>query len=205
MNNDSRRAPWLVVGAALLALGACSDDAAGSDGAVADAGPDTTTSSDATADQTIQADAALASLDALLAAVRRTWGFESLRPLQEEAVTCALEGRDALVVLPTGGGKSLCYQLPAHLLPGTCLVISPLISLMKDQVDAALESGVRAAFLNSSLDSVSMSAVYRRLSEGDLDLLYVDTDLDGDLEVNSGAGTNDDRFIFSVSTTFPWE
>ena len=82
-------------------------------------------------------------------------------------------GRDVFAVMPTGGGKSLCYQLPAVLMPGTALVVSPLISLMKDQVDGARSNGIRAAYLNSSLDFAEQSAVLRSLQSGDLDLLYV--------------------------------
>ncbi|MFH1574327.1 MAG: DEAD/DEAH box helicase, partial [Acidobacteriota bacterium] len=69
-------------------------------------------------------------------ALRRYWGFDGFLPLQKEAATCVLQGRDSIVVLPTGGGKSVCYQSPALLLPGLTLVVSPLLSLMKDQVDS---------------------------------------------------------------------
>jgi len=84
-----------------------------------------------------------------------------------------MDGRDVLAVMPTGGGKSLCYQLPAMLMPGTALVVSPLISLMKDQVDGVRANGIRAAFLNSSLDPSGQTAVLRALQSGELDLLYV--------------------------------
>jgi ATP-dependent DNA helicase RecQ len=84
-----------------------------------------------------------------------------------------LEKRDVFAVMPTGGGKSLCYQLPARMMTGTTVVISPLISLMKDQVDAAIENGMSAAFLNSSLSAQEMSAVYKKLKENDLELLYI--------------------------------
>ena len=82
--------------------------------------------------------------------IRRHWGFTEFRPLQQEAMTAVLDGRDSLVVMPTGGGKSLCYQAPAVLRGGTTVVISPLISLMKDQVDGLTESGVPAIQLDSS-------------------------------------------------------
>ena len=75
------------------------------------------------------------SVDQLLAAIQRHWGFRALRPLQEQAMRAVLEGRDSVVVLPTGGGKSLCYQAPAVPRGGTTVVVSPLLALMKDQVD----------------------------------------------------------------------
>jgi ATP-dependent DNA helicase RecQ len=106
-------------------------------------------------------------------AVRRTFGFESLRPLQDKAIRAALEGRDALVVLPTGAGKSLCFQAPAMVQPGLVVVLSPLISLMKDQVDGLLANGVPAAMLNSTQTSDQRLEVYRDLEAGKLDLLYI--------------------------------
>jgi ATP-dependent DNA helicase RecQ len=110
-------------------------------------------------------------------AVRRTlrtvFGFESFRPNQEEIVGSILKGRDVFAVMPTGGGKSLCYQLPALLREGTTVVISPLISLMKDQVDAARENGIAAAFLNSSLGPQEISDLYRRLKGDQIKLLYI--------------------------------
>ncbi len=101
------------------------------------------------------------------------FGFRSFRPNQEEIVRAIMSGRDVFAVMPTGGGKSLCYQLPAVLLPGTCIVISPLISLMKDQVDAAQANGIRAAYLNSSLSPQEQSSVIEALLSNSLDLLYV--------------------------------
>src|SRR3954454_16988231 len=92
-----------------------------------------------------------APLDRLHASIRQHWGFRALRPLQEPAMRAVLDGRDSLVVLPTGGGKSLCYQAPAVLQGGTTVVVSPLIALMKDQVDGLLACGVPAIGLNSSL------------------------------------------------------
>ncbi len=101
------------------------------------------------------------------------FGFDRFRPNQEEIVQAILAGEDAFVVMPTGGGKSLCYQLPAHLVDGTCMVISPLISLMKDQVDAAVANGLKASLLNSSLTAAMKRAVEQQLLDGELDLIYV--------------------------------
>lgn len=109
----------------------------------------------------------------LSGSLHRIFGFRSFRPNQEAIVRALIAGRDLFAVMPTGGGKSLCYQLPAVLLPGTALVISPLISLMKDQVDGARANGIRAAFLNSSLDPSDQNVVMRDLSAGNLDLLYI--------------------------------
>ena len=102
-----------------------------------------------------------------------TFGYERFRGLQAEIIDQVLAGGDALVLMPTGGGKSLCYQIPAMLRPGTGVVISPLIALMQDQVSALLQLGVKAAFLNSSLDAESQREVERRFLVGELDLLYV--------------------------------
>ncbi|RIK82991.1 MAG: DNA helicase RecQ [Planctomycetota bacterium] len=111
-------------------------------------------------------------LDALLAAVARHWGFRSLRPLQREAIEAVLAHRDSLVVLPTGGGKSLCYQAPAVVSDAVTVVVSPLISLMKDQVDALRASGIAAAALNSSLSPEEASDIEQELVAGRLRLLY---------------------------------
>ena len=105
--------------------------------------------------------------------LRKVFGFREFRPNQEQIVRAILEKRDVFAVMPTGGGKSLCYQLPAVILPGTCIVISPLISLMKDQVDGARANGIRAAFLNSSLSSEERDRVMHDLLSNSLDLLYV--------------------------------
>lgn len=109
----------------------------------------------------------------LSAALGKYWGFTTFLPLQSEAVAADLGGRDSLVVLPTGGGKSLCYQLPAVVSSGWTLVISPLLSLMKDQVDRLKRLGIRSAALNSTNSGVERSATLRALEAGALKLLYV--------------------------------
>jgi ATP-dependent DNA helicase RecQ len=109
----------------------------------------------------------------ILQTLRTVFGFGSFRPNQEAIVRNILLRRDVFAVMPTGGGKSLCYQLPALLLAGTAVVISPLISLMKDQVDAARENGIDALFMNSSLDQQALSDAYRRLKSGTVKLLYI--------------------------------
>ncbi len=108
-----------------------------------------------------------------LTLLKQYFGHSGFRPGQEPLVDALLAGRDVLGVMPTGAGKSVCYQLPALLLPGMALVISPLISLMKDQVSALAQAGVPAAFLNSSLDAESYREVYRQIRRGDCKLLYV--------------------------------
>jgi ATP-dependent DNA helicase RecQ len=109
----------------------------------------------------------------MLHTLRKVFGFHQFRPNQESVVRAILEKRDVFAVMPTGGGKSLCYQLPAVLLPGTCMVISPLIALMKDQVDGARANGIRASFLNSSQTPDERDQVMRDLLSNSLDLLYV--------------------------------
>ena len=108
-----------------------------------------------------------------LTLLKQYFGHSDFRPGQEPLVDALLAGRDVLGVMPTGAGKSVCYQLPALLLPGMTLVISPLISLMKDQVAALAQAGVPAAFLNSSLEAEEYREVYRRIRRGDCKLLYV--------------------------------
>jgi ATP-dependent DNA helicase RecQ len=108
----------------------------------------------------------------LLDAIQKHWGYSTLRPLQEEAMLAALSGRDSLVVLPTGGGKSLCFQAPAVLEESPTLVISPLISLMKDQVDGLRECGVPAAQMNSSQSYGEQQATERELIHGRIKLLF---------------------------------
>ena len=108
----------------------------------------------------------------LLAAVERHWGFTSLRPLQEEAIRANLAHTDSLVVLPTGGGKSLCYQAPALVRRGLTVVVSPLIALMKDQVDALTRIGVPAARLDSSLTAAERYAAERAIRSGSVRLVF---------------------------------
>ncbi|OGW16759.1 MAG: ATP-dependent DNA helicase RecQ [Nitrospirae bacterium GWC2_57_13] len=105
--------------------------------------------------------------------LQTVFGFDSFRPNQEDIIRAVLEKRDVFAVMPTGCGKSICYQLPAVLMEGTAVVISPLISLMKDQVDAAKENGIAADYLNSSLNAAELSGVVRRLKGNQLKLLYI--------------------------------
>ena len=107
------------------------------------------------------------------AALRRHFGYDSFRPGQAGVIEALLSGRDALAVMPTGAGKSLCYQIPSIVAPGAAIVVSPLVSLMGDQVSALTAAGVRAAFLNSTLSPSEQDAVIERASAGELDLLYV--------------------------------
>src|SRR5438067_532876 len=106
-------------------------------------------------------------------ALKSNFGYTQFRPLQEEIVKDALAGRDVFALMPTGGGKSLCFQLPALVRDGLTIVVSPLISLMKDQVDALQTSGIAATFLNSALDSAEAKARWRGLHRGEHRLLYV--------------------------------
>ncbi|CAM3187260.1 DNA helicase RecQ [Deinococcus deserti] len=108
-----------------------------------------------------------------LEVLNRVWGYSAFRGVQAEIVRTVTDGGNALVLMPTGGGKSLCYQVPSLLRPGTGVVVSPLIALMKDQVDALRQLGVRAAFLNSSLTADGVREVEQALLESELDLLYV--------------------------------
>ncbi len=105
--------------------------------------------------------------------LKKFFGFTEFRPLQEEIIRETLSGNDVFALLPTGGGKSLCFQLPALIRPGLTVVISPLIALMKDQVDALSEAGVPATYLNSSLESDEARAIYRKLYAKEYQLLYV--------------------------------
>jgi ATP-dependent DNA helicase RecQ len=111
--------------------------------------------------------------DELLHVLERYWGYTSFRPLQRDAMGAILDGRDSVVVLPTGGGKSLCFQAPALIRPGLGVVVSPLISLMKDQVDTLVGNGVPAALYNSTLGADEKASVAAGLRDGRYRLLYV--------------------------------
>ena len=109
----------------------------------------------------------------LLDTLRRHWGYDSFRPLQERIVRSLLDGQDSCVVMPTGGGKSLCYQLPAVMLGRTAIVVSPLIALMQDQAAQLAQMGIPAAVLNSSLPGEKQAQVIKKASEGEYRLLYL--------------------------------
>jgi ATP-dependent DNA helicase RecQ len=110
---------------------------------------------------------------AILQALEKYYGYKSFRPLQQEAIESVLAGKDTLIILPTGGGKSICYQIPPIVQNGLCLVVSPLISLMKDQVNALTQNGIPAAFINSSLSAAENNNILNQAANGQLKLLYV--------------------------------
>ena len=105
--------------------------------------------------------------------LKKYWGYDTFRPLQEEIIDSVLQGYDTLALLPTGGGKSLCYQLPAMALDGICLVVSPLISLMKDQVQQLHNRGIRAACLVSGITGIEQEIIFNNCIHGKTKLLYV--------------------------------
>jgi ATP-dependent DNA helicase RecQ len=109
----------------------------------------------------------------MLDVLKKYFGYDVFRSLQREIIEHCVAGKDSLVLMPTGGGKSLCYQMPALLFSNMTLVVSPLIALMKDQVDALRANGVEAAYLNSSLSAQEMADVERWATEGRLKLLYL--------------------------------
>ena len=110
---------------------------------------------------------------ALRSTLKSAFGYDAFLPLQGEIINATLAGSDVLALLPTGGGKSLCFQLPALLQPGLTLVVSPLIALMKDQVDALTLAGIPATFLNSTLNETEARSRLRDLFDGRIRLLYV--------------------------------
>ena len=112
-------------------------------------------------------------LEEARAVLKRHYGYDDFRPGQQEAVECAITGQDALVLMPTGGGKSICFQIPSQMLPGATIVVSPLISLMKDQVDNANNVGIAATFVNSTLPAAEISARLESVAHGAVKLLYI--------------------------------
>ncbi len=110
---------------------------------------------------------------ALRSALKRFWGYRDFRPLQPEAMEAVTSGRDSVVVLPTGGGKSLCFQAPAMVMPGLAVVVSPLISLMKDQVDSLQDCGIPAAYINSTMTPDERRHTAAAISDGRLKMLYL--------------------------------
>jgi ATP-dependent DNA helicase RecQ len=108
-----------------------------------------------------------------LKALKKYFGYDGFRPMQEEIIQTIYEGRDALVLMPTGGGKSICFQIPAVTMPGVCVVVSPLIALMKDQVEGLKSNGIPAEYMNTSQTAAELRKVENLLMEGKLKLLYV--------------------------------
>ncbi|SEI88699.1 ATP-dependent DNA helicase, RecQ family [Alkalibacterium gilvum] len=105
--------------------------------------------------------------------LKHHYGYDTFRPGQQEVIEAILKGEDVLAVMPTGGGKSVCYQIPAIVMDGMTLVVSPLISLMKDQVDGLQTMGVKAAYINSQLSNMEQRQIMEEAKRGELDLLYV--------------------------------
>src|ERR1700723_2673848 len=116
---------------------------------------------------------AMHSESEIAAALQKYWGYDSFRPLQEKIVRSLLAGRDTCVVMPTGGGKSLCYQLPAVVSGRTAVVVSPLIALMQDQAAQLAQMGIPAAVLNSTLNDQQQASVVKQAREGAYRLLYL--------------------------------
>ncbi|MEC7028993.1 MAG: RecQ family ATP-dependent DNA helicase, partial [Pseudomonadota bacterium] len=108
-----------------------------------------------------------------LSILKSVYGYDAFRGQQAEIIDHVIDGKNAFVLMPTGGGKSLCYQIPAMLRPGTGLIVSPLIALMEDQVSALRQAGVKAAALNSRLTGAEKSEIWEDVSKGNIDLLYM--------------------------------
>lgn len=120
-----------------------------------------------------QADSILTSENNAAKILQDVFGYQSYRVGQQQVIDSVLAGQDSLVIMPTGGGKSLCYQVPALLFSGLTIVISPLISLMKDQVDQLKANGVAAECINSSMDREDLISVYNRMNNGQLKMVYI--------------------------------
>jgi ATP-dependent DNA helicase RecQ len=112
-------------------------------------------------------------MERLLEALKQYWGYDTFLPLQKEAMECVINNKDSVVILSTGGGKSLCFQAPALCMDGLAVIVSPLISLMKDQVDSLINNGVSAAFINSSLSYEERRQVVNNIKQNKIKLLYV--------------------------------
>ncbi|MDF2566430.1 MAG: recQ [Massilibacillus sp.] len=112
-------------------------------------------------------------LDKALQLLKRFYGYDEFRPGQKEIITSLLEGNDTVAIMPTGAGKSICFQIPALLFPGITLVISPLISLMKDQVDALVNQGIPSTYINSSLSAAELSRRLYDIGDNRYKLIYV--------------------------------
>lgn len=136
-------------------------------------GPPSTTSIGAAGSSTAPKSSAATDHQRLLEPLQKWWGYPGFRPLQSEAMSLVMKDRDSLVVLPTGGGKSLCYQVPALARPGLAVIVSPLISLMKDQVDSLQALGISAACINSSQTGAEKASVATQIRRRELKLLYI--------------------------------
>ena len=121
----------------------------------------------------MQADISTDNKQQIQHALEHLFGFKTFRAGQKQVIEELMQGRDCLVLMPTGGGKSLCYQLPATLMPGLTVVVSPLIALMKDQVDGLTRQGIGAAFINSSLDQQTINQTMQKIGAGEIKILYV--------------------------------
>jgi ATP-dependent DNA helicase RecQ len=109
-------------------------------------------------------------------ALKQYFGYDNFRPMQAEIIENITKGNDTVVIMPTGGGKSVCFQIPALVLEGICIVVSPLIALMKDQVDALQANGIAAAYLNSSQLMAEQTVIEKSALDGELKLLYISSE-----------------------------
>ena len=113
------------------------------------------------------------NLDRAKEALKQFFGYDNFRPNQADIIQSVYDRKDVLVLMPTGGGKSVCFQIPGITLPGTAIVLSPLIALMKDQVEALRSNGIRAAYMNSSMTAAELRQVEEEALRGEIKLLYV--------------------------------